>query len=78
MERPLEHTSSRFAVGAEYDSLSDLKHACKRAAILDIYEFIPVRVNTSRHALNASPMNALGIFLQLQLPKAPLFGASKS
>ena len=51
MEHPLEHASSRFAVGAEYDSLSDLKHACKRAAILDIYEFIPVRVNTGRYAL---------------------------
>src|SRR5439155_27170769 len=51
MERPLEYASSRFAVEAEYDSLSDLKHACKHAAILDIYEFIPVRVNTSRYAL---------------------------
>ena len=51
MERPLEHASSRFAVGAEYDSLSDLKHVYKHAAILDIYEFIPVRVTTSRYTL---------------------------
>ena len=51
MERPLEHASSRFAVGAQYDNLSDVKHACKRATILDIYEFISVRVNTSRYAL---------------------------
>ena len=51
MQRPAEHKSPQFAVGAEFNSLTNLKHACKRAAILDIFEFVPEKVDSDRYTL---------------------------
>jgi hypothetical protein len=51
MERPLEHQSPQFSLNAQFESFSALKHACTRAALLDIYEFIPDKVDTERYTL---------------------------
>src|SRR5579859_833197 len=51
MERRLEHQSPQFAVDAQFESFSVLKHACTRAALLDDYEFVPDKVDTDRYTL---------------------------
>src|SRR5437667_10087186 len=51
MERYLEHQSPQFAVKAQFEIFSALKHACTRAALLDVYEFIPNRVDNDRYTL---------------------------
>src|SRR5437762_385666 len=51
MSSQVEHKSPKFAVGMEFANLADLKHACKRAAILDVYEFCPERVDPDRYTL---------------------------
>jgi hypothetical protein len=45
------HQDPQFAVNAKFDSLSALKHACTRAALLDVYEFVPERVTPERYTL---------------------------
>ena len=41
MQHHLEHQSPQFAVNSQFESFLDLKHACTRAALLDVYEFVP-------------------------------------
>ena len=41
MQHQLEHQSPQFAVNSQFESFSALKHACTRAALLDVYEFVP-------------------------------------
>ena len=41
MQHHLEHQSPQFAVNSQFESFSALKHACTRAALLDVYEFVP-------------------------------------
>lgn len=43
-DQDYEHQSHRFAIGAQFDSFMDLKRACIRAALLDVYEFDTVKV----------------------------------
>src|SRR5437667_3583502 len=47
-----EHKSPKFALGAEFDTFADLKHACIRAAILDVFEFVPEKVDPERYSVN--------------------------
>ena len=51
MHQSLEHQSPQFAVDSKFESFSALKHACTRAALLDVYEFVPDKVNHDRYAL---------------------------
>jgi hypothetical protein len=51
MEQHLEHKSPQFAVNSQFDSFSALKHACTRAALLDVYEFVPDKVDIDRYIL---------------------------
>src|SRR5579859_677881 len=48
MDRCLEHQSPQFAVDSQFESFASLKHACTRAALLDVYEFVPDKVDTDR------------------------------
>ena len=59
MEGSLEARSPKFAVSAEFDSFADLKHACQRAALLDVYEFIPERVSTTHYTLKCKSPECL-------------------
>lgn len=36
---------------AEFDTFADLKHDCVRAALLDIFEFIPEKIDSDRYSL---------------------------
>src|SRR5579859_248437 len=54
MQRSLEHQSPQFAVNATFESFSALKHACIRAALLDCYEFDPVKVDSGRYTLKCT------------------------
>jgi len=51
MDRCLEHQSPQFAVDSQFESFAALKHACTRAALLDVYEFVPDKVTTDRYTL---------------------------
>ena len=51
MQHHFEHQSPQFAIDAEFDRFSNLKHACIRAALLDVYEFVPARVAPDRYTL---------------------------
>ena len=47
-----EYKSSKFALGVEFDTFVDLKHACIQAAILDVFEFVPEKVDLERYSVN--------------------------
>ena len=51
MKRSFEHKSPQFEVNATFESFSALKHACTRAALLDLYEFDPVKVDSQRYII---------------------------
>jgi len=51
MERSLEHKSPQFAVNATFETFSTLKYACTHAALVDSYEFEPVKVDSTRYTL---------------------------
>jgi hypothetical protein len=51
MQRSLEHESPQFAVHATFDSFAALKHARTCAALLDVFEFIPVKVDCERYTI---------------------------
>ena len=51
MQGSLEHQSPQFAVNTTFESFSALKLACIRAALLDIYEFDPVKVDSGQYTL---------------------------
>jgi hypothetical protein len=51
MNPSFAHQSPQFAVNAKFDSFSALKHACTRAALLDVYEFVPEKVDSKRYTL---------------------------
>jgi hypothetical protein len=51
LKQHFEHKSSKFAVNSQYDSFSALKHACIRAALLDVYEFVPDKIDIDRYIL---------------------------
>jgi hypothetical protein len=51
MQHSFEHQATQFAVNAEFESFSAPKHACTRAALLDVYEFVPERVDSERYSL---------------------------
>ena len=59
MEHSFEAQSPKFAVGAEFDSFAKLKHACQRAALLDVYEFIPERVSSTCYHLKCKSNGCL-------------------
>jgi zinc finger SWIM domain-containing protein 3 len=52
MPRSLEQQSPQFAVGSQFDSFAALKYACTRATLLDVYEFVPDKVDSGRYTLN--------------------------
>jgi hypothetical protein len=41
MQHSLAHQDPQFAINVKFDSFSALKHACTRAALLDVYKFVP-------------------------------------
>ena len=47
MKRSFEHKSPQFEVNATFESFSALKHAYTHAALLDLYEFDPVKESTT-------------------------------
>lgn len=54
-----EHQSPRFAVGAQFDSFIELKHACIRAALHDVYEFDTVHVfPSSQHQIDGKQVDS--------------------
>src|SRR5437667_9628677 len=54
MQRSFEYQSPQFVVNAKFDSFSALKHACTRAALLDVYEFVPDGVDSERYTRDGS------------------------
>ena len=61
MQHPAEHKSPQFAVGAEFNSLTNLKHACKRAAILDIFEFVPEKVSKESSTIEHADTGSISL-----------------
>jgi len=59
MQRSLEHESRQFAVHATVDGFAALKHACTRAALLDVYKFIPVKVDCERYTIKCTESECL-------------------
>ena len=51
IKQHLEHKSPQFEVNSQFDNFSALKHACTRAALLDVYEFVPDKVDIDRYIL---------------------------
>ena len=51
MQRSFAHQDPQFAVNAKFESFSALKHACTRAALTDVYEFVPENVKPGRYTL---------------------------
>src|SRR5436309_13868585 len=51
MQRSFEHQSREFAISSQFESFSALKDACTHAALLDVYEFVPDKVDTDRYTL---------------------------
>src|SRR5438477_5508861 len=45
----MEYQSPRFALGADYESLETLKHACRTAAIKDAFEFTTLKSDKQRY-----------------------------
>jgi len=71
MARSPEHQSPQFAVGAQFNSFADLKHSCIRAALLDVYEFTPVQVDSERYILKCKSKEH-----SLRLRASPIAGSS--
>src|SRR5579859_2052220 len=51
MQCSFAHQNPQFAVNAKFESFSAIKHTCTRAALMDIYEFIPECINTEHYTL---------------------------
>jgi len=51
MQCPYIHQDPQFAVNAKFNSFSALKHSCTRAALIDVYEFVPEKVTPERYTL---------------------------
>jgi len=51
MPRSFEQQSPQFEVGSQFESVATLKYACTHAALLDVQEFVPDKVDTYRCAL---------------------------
>jgi len=51
MQCSFEHQSPQFAISSQFESFSALKHACTRTALLNVYEFVPDKVDTDRYTL---------------------------
>ena len=51
MDRVRTYQGAQFAVDAKFDSFSALKHGCTHAALLDVYEFVPEKVDSKRYIL---------------------------
>jgi len=51
MQRSLEHESPQFTVNATFESFSALKHTAVRAALLNCYEFDPVKVDSGWYTI---------------------------
>jgi len=66
MDRSLAHQGSQVAVNAKFDSFSALKHICTRAALLNVYEFVPEKVDSKRYTLKCKDKEYPCIFTQLQ------------
>lgn len=67
-ERHFEHKSPQFAVNAEFNSFSDMKHACTRAALLDLYEFVPEQVSHTRYRLKCKDKQCSWLFFASTIP----------
>ena len=58
MQCSFAHKGPQFAVNAKFDNFSVLKHACTRAALLDVYQFV------HRHPISTlQSISHLNIFL---------------
>ena len=69
MQRSFEYQSPQFAVNAKFDSFSALKHACTRAALLDVYEFVPDRVDSERYTLKCKDKECTWHLYASSIPK---------
>ena len=68
MDRHLEYKSPQFAVDAEFNSFSDMKHACTHAALLDLYEFNPEQVSHKHYRLKCKDKQCSWLFFASTIP----------
>ena len=52
MPQSLEQQFLKFAVGSQFKSFAALKYTCIHTALLDVYEFIPDKVDSGCYNLN--------------------------
>ena len=69
MQRSFEYQSPQFAVNVKFDSFSALKHACTHAALLDVYEFIPDRVDSKHYTLKCKDKECTWHLYASSIPK---------
>src|SRR5206468_6279257 len=69
MQRSFEYQSPQFAVNVKFDSFSALKHVCTRAALLDVYEFVPDRVDSERYTVKCKDKECTWHLYASSIPK---------
>jgi hypothetical protein len=69
MQRSFAHQDPPFVVNAKFESVSALKHVYNRAALMDVYEFVPENVKPGVIHSNAKRTRVAGDFMQPQLVK---------
>ena len=78
MQCSFEHQSPQFAISSQFESFSALKHICTRAALLDVYEFVPDKVDTDLYTLKCKAKECIWYLYTTAFPGMDVWQIRKS